>query len=101
MTTPKPILKDYLNDITQSQWNAFIHGRLKISDYVKQNKFWIQLFGKTRQIRNEVNKYTPEQILQMLKQNRADLSIGDEQKAIKRIREELNVTQKILEEFKF
>ncbi len=100
-TTPKPILKEYLNDLTQQQWNDFIAGQLKISDYIKQNKFWIQLLGKTNQIRNEANKYTPEQIIQVLEQNRPELTIGNKQKAKQRIRQELNDTKKILKEFKF
>jgi len=100
-TTPKLGVKDYLKTLTQEQWNEFMSGKLKVSEQVKENQFWIQLLQKTDQLLKEVNKYSANEIIEVLEQKRPDLSIGNKQKARQRIAKELKATKKVLEEFKF
>jgi len=100
-TVPKLGVKNYLNDITQEQWDEFMTGKLKVSEQVKKNQFFIQLLGKTGQLLKEVNKYSPGEIVETLERKRPDLSIGNKQKARQRIAQELMATKKVLKEFKF
>lgn len=84
----------YLNRLTQQQFDDWIACRLKVSDLVIQHPFLAKMYRN--QILNAINSYTPEQILQMIEQNRPDLYISDNQAAIAKIRREFETIRNLL-----
>ena len=87
-------LQKYLSQIDQEQYDKWLEGRYSLSDLVQDHRMIALIFrGK---ILNAIEEHTPREMISLFKDERPDIDIKDQEKAVERIECECREIEDIL-----
>ncbi|MFW6376284.1 MAG: hypothetical protein ACOCZJ_03905 [Thermoplasmatota archaeon] len=76
-------LQKYLSQIDQEHYDKWLEGRYSMADLVRDHKMIALMFrGK---ILNAIDEYTPSEMISILEDERPDIDIKDQKRAVERI----------------
>ncbi len=87
-------LQKYLSQIDQEHYDEWLDGRYSVADLVEDHKMIALMFrGK---ILNAIDEHTPHEMISILEDERPDIDIKDQERAVERIESECRDIKDIL-----
>lgn len=89
-------IKAYMQNMTQTQWNDWMAGRLSVAEVIQNYRAMIDLLGYRARMFDGIRGHDGRSILRIIQSERPDLRIGDPEAAHRRIDRELADIRRLL-----